>query len=146
MEQYTLTIPAKEDYPELTDLWEASVRATHHFLPESDILFFRPLVLNEYLAALQLICIRDTVNGILGFCGVSGETVEMLFVHPDQFGKRIGKVLMQHALQNGARKVDVNEQNPDALAFYQHLGFKIASRSPFDGLGKPYPILHLELP
>ena len=28
----------------LVDVWEAAVRATHHFLSESDIQFFKPLV------------------------------------------------------------------------------------------------------
>jgi putative acetyltransferase len=41
-------------------------------------------------------------------------------------------------------KVNVNEQNPEALGFYQHLGYKIVGRSEFDGQGRPFPILHLE--
>ena len=42
-------------------------------------------------------------------------------------------------------KVDVNEQNPQALGFYQHYGFEVIDRSPLDGSGKPYPILHMAL-
>ena len=33
-----------EDYSRTVDVWEASVRATHHFVCEADIQFFRPLV------------------------------------------------------------------------------------------------------
>jgi putative acetyltransferase len=32
------------DFPHVVDVWEASVRATHHFLTEADIQFFKPLV------------------------------------------------------------------------------------------------------
>ena len=138
--------PAPADYPELTEVWEASVRATHDFLPEEDILYFKPLVLNEFLKSVKLSCIREPEAGILGFCGLSEHTIEMLFVRPDQFGKGVGKTLLLHALQQeGITKVDVNEQNPQALAFYEHMGFVIKSRSPLDMMGKPYPILHLEL-
>jgi len=42
-------------------------------------------------------------------------------------------------------KVDVNEQNDQALGFYKGNGFKVISRSEMDSSGKPYPILHLEL-
>ena len=138
--------PSPSDYPELTQVWEASVRATHHFLPEADILYFRPLVQNELLKSVKLFCIRDPHAGILGFSGLAGDTLEMLFVRPDQFGHGIGKRLLLHAVeQEGARRVDVNEQNPRALAFYQHMGFVVQRRSPLDAMGKPYPILHLEL-
>ena len=49
------------------------------------------------------------------------------------------------ALAQGARSVDVNEQNPQALGFYLRLGFVRHGRSPVDGSGKPFPILHLRL-
>jgi putative acetyltransferase len=37
----------------------------------------------------------------------------------------------------------VNEQNRSALAFYEHLGFERTGRSPVDGQGRPYPLIHL---
>ncbi|WP_374755463.1 hypothetical protein [Runella slithyformis] len=43
------------------------------------------------------------------------------------------------------QRVDVNEQNPQALGFYERMGFAVISRSALDGLGKPYPLLHLQL-
>ncbi|MCY1185657.1 putative N-acetyltransferase YjaB [compost metagenome] len=69
----------------------------------------------------------------------------MLFVDPAQHGRGIGRALMEHALAQGARSVDVNEQNPQALGFYLRLGFVRHGRSPVDGSGKPFPILHLRL-
>ena len=145
-----MTIPvskiAPSEYPAIVTLWEASVRATHDFLQEEDILFFRPLILNEYLKAVDLNCVRDDKGLILGFSGVAEGNLEMLFVHPDTSGKGVGKTLLIHAIKNQLiTKVDVNEQNPKALEFYLKNGFKIISRSELDGAGKPYPILHLQL-
>jgi len=42
-----------------------------------------------------------------------------------------------------ALTLDVNEQNTQALGFYLHQGFEIVGRSPKDGLGQPYPLLHM---
>ena len=35
------------DYQALIALWEASVRATHHFLQEADITTLKPLILEH---------------------------------------------------------------------------------------------------
>ena len=137
---------AAHEYPQVVELWEASVRATHHFLAEADIQFFKPLILNEYLKAVELHALRDSSNNILGFLGIADHKIEMLFVHPDARGKGVGKILTTYAIQQcGADKVDVNEQNEQAVGFYQHMGFITVSRSELDGLGKPYPILNMQL-
>ncbi|MEP4534958.1 MAG: GNAT family N-acetyltransferase [Cyclobacteriaceae bacterium] len=136
----------KSEYPAVVDIWEASVRATHHFLPETDIQFFRPLILNEYLNAVELRCARDEEGTIVGFLGVADGNIEMLFLHPDTFGKGVGKLLLNCALNEfKCTKVDVNEDNHNAVAFYKHMGFEVVSRAETDPLGKPYPILHMEL-
>ncbi|WP_299823567.1 GNAT family N-acetyltransferase [uncultured Pontibacter sp.] len=141
-----ITSVAASDFEELVQVWEASVRATHHFLPEEDILYFKPLILNEYLHAVNLACIRDKSNTILGFVGVADGKVEMLFVHPGSRGTGVGKKLLTYAvIQLDATKVDVNEQNLQAMGFYEHMGFRTTGRSELDALGKPYPILHMEL-
>jgi putative acetyltransferase len=134
------------DFPELVSVWEASVRATHHFLEEKHIQYFKPLILNEYLKMVDLFCVRNPAGSILGFIGVAENKVEMLFIHPDARGKGIGKQLLTFAIQTlGANQVDVNEQNGQAVGFYLHAGFKVISRSAVDGLGKPFPILHMKL-
>ncbi|MGG8495144.1 GNAT family N-acetyltransferase [Tenacibaculum sp. TC6] len=137
---------SKENYVEIVELWEASVRATHHFLKEEDILYFKPLILNEYLDAVELRCIKNNNQQIVGFSGIHENSLEMLFIHPDYRGQKIGKKLLTYAFENfSVHKVDVNEQNEQAIGFYQHYGFKTISRSELDGTGKPYPILHMEL-
>lgn len=135
------------DHARLTEIWEAAVRASHHFLSEADIQLFRPLVQTGYLPAAPWLAVaRDAHGQALGFVGVEGDKVEMLFVDPACMGQGIGRALLQHAMAEcGARRVDVNEQNPAALAFYARMGFVVEARSERDGLGKPFPLLHLRL-
>lgn len=132
---------------EVLALWEASVRATHRFLAEADIAALKPLLLREYFDLVELWCLRGPTGKILAFMGTAGECLEMLFVHPEHMGRGLGGRLARHAMTRlGVREVDVNEQNPSALGFYQHLGFEVAGRSALDGQGKPFPLLHLRLP
>ena len=135
-----------EDYPELLDVWENSVRATHDFITEDDIAFFKPIIIEQAFPHVTLKCIKDEHKAILGFIGVHECKIEMLFILDAARGKGVGKALLNYAVdQLAANKVDVNEQNPLAVGFYQHMGFKVASRSPLDDMGKPFPILHMEL-
>lgn len=136
----------KSDHPTLLEIWEASVRATHDFLAEDDLLELKPLILEHYFDAVELNVAKSSESDIVGFCGVSDGNIEMLFISPAARGKGIGLLLAAHAIKmQGATKVDVNEQNEQALGFYKHIGFSVAGRSPLDGQGKPYPLLHMEL-
>ncbi len=145
MDNITILHGTTDDYATITELWEASVRATHDFLSEEDISFFKPLIRNEFLSAVSLRCAKDESGTIHGFLGVADGNIEMLFVHPDSFKKGIGKLLVRHATDEmKATKVDVNEQNTNALSFYKHMGFVTVGRSSSDGFGKPYPLLHMQ--
>ena len=134
-----------EDYPRVVEVWETSVRATHHFVTESDIEIFRPMVFAE-LPHTDLACARDANGMVVGFIGISEGKVEMLFIHPDYREQGIGRTLLSYAInERGATAVDVNEQNDQALGFYLRMGFEVVGRSELDGLGKPYPLLHMRL-
>ncbi|MFV0422254.1 GNAT family N-acetyltransferase [Oleidesulfovibrio sp.] len=142
----TITSSSQAEYDAITELWEQSVRATHHFLTEADIDRLRPLIRHNYLKAVTLLCAQDSAGTIVGFMGVSGRKLEMLFIAPSHFGKGIGSQLLLHAISRmDVTQVDVNEQNPAAAGFYKHHGFEIDSRSALDGEGNPFPILHLRL-
>ncbi len=107
-----------EDYPRVVEVWEASVRATHDFVTEADIEFFRPLVRAE-LPNVTVVVVRDGEGKVVGFIGVHETKVEMLFIHPAWRAQGIGRRLLQHAIDSlNATSLDVNEQNPQALGFY----------------------------
>ncbi len=70
----------------------------------------------------------------------------MLFIHPQSRGKQIGKTLLTFSIEKmNVKKVDVNEQNDQAVGFYKKCGFETTSRSELDATGKAYPTLHMEL-
>lgn len=144
--QDPLIVPATSaDYSELIAVWEASVRATHHFLTEADILAYRHLILTQFFDSLQLYCIKADQQ-ITSFIGVDKELLQMLFIHPHWRGKGVGKALLRYATENlSVTEVDVNEQNEQALGFYRHMGFELTERFDHDSAGKPYPVLAMAL-
>lgn len=138
--------PTVQDYTELLRIWEESVRSTHHFLTERDIQFYKPLVLHDYFPAVKLYILRNDSGRIAAFIGLSADCIEMLFVDPAEQGRGYGKRLIEFATrEKRIFKVDVNEQNEAALHFYMNRGFEVVTRSEVDGMGKPFPILHMQM-
>lgn len=128
----------------LITIWEASVRATHHFLSEGDIQKLTPFVKMGLSGIETLVVARDNENPI-AFLGIEAGKIEMLFVSPDYFGKGLGRELAELGIsQYGVRYVDVNEQNPQAIGFYEHIGFEVFQRTEFDEQGNPFPILKMK--
>ena len=135
-----------DEGPELLALWERSVRASHHFLTDADLDFLRPLIVDGLLGLDHLLGLRDQEGRLRAFLGVHGNKMEALFVDPAVHRRGIGTLLARHGITSlGVTAVDVNEQNPDARAFYEALGFVVRDRSPLDSTGKPFPILHMAL-
>lgn len=144
--KHTIVNLTQADYAQIMVVWEASVRATHHFLTEAWIEEHRPLILEQYLDMVSLHGIRDEQGKAVAFLGHLDGNIEMLFVHPDHFRKGLGQALIRYAVdEQSATKVDVNEQNPGACKFYESMGFEVISRSELDGQGNPFPILHMRL-
>ena len=75
-----------DDFEELAEVWEASVRATHDFLSEADIRELRSLLPVRYLPAVELRCLRDA-GRIVAFIGLDGSHIAMLFVRPEYRGR-----------------------------------------------------------
>ena len=140
--------PARvEDRERLLELWERSVRATHHFLEDSDVVALRPLVAEELASDALDWWMPVSATGVpIGFLGFASDTIEALFIDPDYHGQGGGKFLVAHAQSLGAGElaVDVNEQNEAALRFYEALGFSVVGRSPTDAGSRPFPILHMK--
>lgn len=54
-------------------------------------------------------------------------------------------MLVRHGISlHPKMTTDVNEQNSQAVGFYERMGFRRAGRSEVDGEGRPYPLIHLE--
>ncbi|MEL4068678.1 acetyltransferase [Ochrobactrum sp. GPK 3] len=136
------SIPA--DAPALTEIWRASVRATHDFLSPDDFNELEKLVGEQYLPNVEVDVIENDGKPV-GFMGMTDNNIDSLFISPDQRGKGIGKHMIAYAKQRGALTVDVNEQNTQGVGFYRHLGFVETGRSETDDQGRPYPLLHLKL-
>jgi putative acetyltransferase len=137
--------PKEKDYPCLFKIWENSVRETHHFLKESDIQSLKK-VIPKYLRKIKLFGYKNDSGKIQGFLGISKNKIEMLFIDAGARGQGVGKKLIAFAINNlDANKVDVNEQNSQAVGFYKHVSFKITGRADLYDLGNPFPILHMKL-
>lgn len=135
----------KENYEELRDIWEKSVRATHDFLSEKDIENIKEQIYT-YFGYVKIFGMKDENDKITGFIGISDDKIEMLFVDPKHFKKSIGKELINFIVEKmNISLVDVNEQNNGAFEFYKKMGFEVISRDEFDNMGNPFPILHLKL-
>jgi len=138
-----------EDRDTLVGIWLRSVRATHTFLAEDDIQSLLPFVQDELGpdSELELWVLAGEEGTVIGFTGLSGTDVAALFLDPDHLRRGGGRLLVEHARQlKGVLTVDVNEQNEDAVRFYEATGFELVGRSPTDDAGRPFPILHMRQP
>lgn len=124
-------------------IWKSSVDATHDFLTADD----RKEIEKEVVGFFSETPVWVAVNADdqpLGFMFLHDGHMEALFIDAAARGLGVGKALLLHALSIYPNlTIDVNEQNQQAVGFYQHMGFQVTGRSPLDGQGRAYPLLHL---
>ncbi|MBL7707101.1 MAG: GNAT family N-acetyltransferase [Taibaiella sp.] len=133
------------DYTAIMVVWESAVAATHDFLDPADFNLFKTLIPENFLPQLDVFAIEDAKGNMLAFFSVSADNLEMLFVHDTARGKGIGRLAISYILERlKVYKVDVNEQNQQAVDFYLKMGYRQTGRSERDGMGKAYPLLHLQ--
>ncbi len=78
--------------------------------------------------------------------GIEDTKLEMLFIKNSERRKGLGKRLLNYGIKNyNIDELVVNEQNPNAKGFYEHLGFRVYKRSEKDEQGNSYPILYMKL-
>lgn len=131
---------------QLLEVWEGSVRVTHLFLSDSEIKSIKEYVPQALGGIAHLIIAEDEAGRAVAFMGIEDGTLEMLFVASEERGKGLGKRLLQYGLENYAvERLAVNEQNPQAKGFYEHMGFRVYKRTELDEQGNPYPLLYMEL-
>lgn len=140
-----ISMASENDHPVIIEIWELSVRATHHFLPEAYLQEIKAL-LPEILKQVPVYTYTGTDGLIKGFAGVVDQKIEMLFIHPDSRGMGLGRLLTRYCIDVlKAFMVDVNEQNDQAVQFYKKMGFVISGRQELDSLERPFPILNMQL-
>ena len=131
------------DGARLLDIWRKAVDATHDFLTPSD----RDAIEAEVAAFLPQApawLATDPDDRAIGFMLIDGTHMEALFIDPAWRGQGIGRRLVDHALSlHPTLTTDVNEQNAQAIGFYEAMRFARTGRSPQDGQGRPYPLIHL---
>ena len=131
---------------QLLEVWERSVRATHLFLSAGEIAEIKTYVPQALREVPHLIVAWEAEGIPVGFMGVDGQKLEMLFLAPEERGKGLGRELVQYGMERfDIREVTVNEQNPQARGFYERMGFCVCQRSELDEQGRPYPILQMRL-
>ncbi len=131
------------DGARVVEIWAAAVDATHDFLsPEDRAAIGREV--EGFLPSAPMTVAVDDRDRPLGFMLIDDGHMEALFIDPAHRGAGIGAIMIDYALAvHPNLSTDVNEQNAQAVGFYEHMGFERTGRSDLDGQGRPYPLIHL---
>jgi putative acetyltransferase len=131
---------------QLVVIWENSVKATHFFLSEKEIENIKNYVPQALKEVPHLVIAENENQMPIGFMGIAEQHLEMLFISPKERGKGVGKKLLEYGIEKySINDLAVNEQNPLAKGFYEHMGFEIYKRTEVDEQGNPYPLLYMRL-
>ena len=130
----------------LVNLWENSVKASHLFLSNKEIEEIKKYVPQALREIEHLIVETDKTENPIAFMGIYKNKLEILFISPAHMKTGLGRKLIEEAIENySVNELVVNEQNPQAKGFYEHLGFRVYKRNPIDEQGNQYPILFMHL-
>ena len=135
------------DHGALYEIWAAAVDATNNFLSPDDREMFGRLVRDQYIPGVAL-TVAELDGEPVAFLGMSQANVDSLFVRADRHGQGIGRAMLDHAqaIAGAPLTVQVNEQNPQAVRFYERYGFERIGRTELDDMGRPYPTLQMAMP
>ena len=140
----TLRPSSPQDSARVIEIWQGAVDATHDFLSAEDRAAIEEEV-RGFLPQAPLMLAVDGDDMPLGFMLVDSRHMEALFIAPEARGQGVGRLLVEAALaERPALTTDVNEQNAQAVGFYERLGFVATGRSDHDGQGRAYPIIHMQ--
>lgn len=127
-------------------MWEKSVRETHLFLSDYEIKNIKKYVPQALGGISCLIIETNDGENPIAFMGIDDKKLEMLFISPEERGKGLGRKLLEHGIEKySIKELAVNEQNPLAIGFYEHMGFNVYKRTDLDEQGNHYPILYMKL-
>lgn len=140
---FTIRLSRPDEGERIIEIWREAVDATHHFLSREDRIAIEREV-GSFLPQAPLWLVVDQADCPLAFMFIDDGQIEALFVDPTSHGQGIGAALVRHGLTlHPNMTTDVNEQNDQAIGFYEQMGFSRTGHSPVDGQGRPYPLIHL---
>lgn len=134
-----------EDAPALTAVWRRAVEATHDFLTPKAVDDIEKDVAAWLSSGDPGLWAFEQGGRPVAFLGLSGDELAALFVDPALHRAGVGRQLVDHAVERGARRLSVNQANPGALAFYERMGFHAVGRAETDDAGRPYPLILMAL-
>lgn len=130
---------------QLVAVWESAVKATHLFLSDNEIRNIKQYAPQALNSVPVLVAAVNQAGDPVGFMGVADKMLDMLFVSNARRGQGIGKQLLQYGIDTySINELAVNEQNPLAKGFYEHMGFAVYKRTELDEQGNPYPLLYMK--
>ena len=145
MNLYEVTQREPQLIHQFTAIWEDSVRATHLFLSEAKIQTIKAYVPHALTGVSHLLVAEKMPGQPVAFMGLEGPRLEMLFLSPAERGAGLGRQLLEYGIRHyHLQELTVNEQNPQAVGFYQHMGFETYRRTDCDEQGGPYPLLYMK--
>ena len=145
MNLYEVTQREPQLICQLTAIWEDSVRASHLFLSEAEIQKIKANVPHALTGVSHLLVAERAPGQPVAFMGIEGPRLEMLFLSPAERGAGLGRQLLEYGIRHyHLQELTVNEQNPQAVGFYQHMGFETYRRTDCDEQGSPYPLLYMK--
>lgn len=145
MNLYEVTQREPQLIHQFTAIWEDSVRASHLFLSEAEIQEIKAYVPQALTGVSHLLVAERAQGQPVAFMGIEGPRLEMLFLSPAERGAGLGRQLLEYGIRHyHLQELTVNEQNPQAVGFYQHMGFETYRRTDCDEQGGPYPLLYMK--
>ena len=145
MNLYEVTQREPQLIHQFTAIWEDSVRASHLFLSEAEIQKIKAYVPHALTGVSHLLVAERAQGQPVAFMGIEGPRLEMLFLSPAERGAGLGRQLLEYGIRHyHLQELTVNEQNPQAVGFYQHMGFETYRRTDCDEQGGPYPLLYMK--
>jgi putative acetyltransferase len=116
------------DVPDLARIAVASYRATFLSIMGEEGLAVRSqsYFLQRFTGQWPSIRLAEDASGrITGFCQVREGKLDMLFLYPEETGRGLGTLLLNHAERAGALYLECFRDNHGARRFYERHGWRL---------------------
>lgn len=113
-----------DDIEQLLDVWYRASKVAHPFLTEEFLESEKIQIQYMYIDQTET-WIYEAGKTLIGFVSMIENDVAALFVDPDEHRKGIGRLLLDHVINNrNLLTVDVFKENRIGINFYKKYGFE----------------------